>query len=228
MALHKQGPYHHGQLRQALIDAALHLLAVRGIESLTLREVARQAGVSHAAPYHHFADKSALVEALVVESFQALATALHDATRTSFGTAFEQLIILGRVYVRFALEHPAAFRLMYRPELRQPSFLERQEQTASPSPIDQAGLEAYQVLTNGVIACQQAGVIPPRDPAPLTLTAWCTIHGLTVLLLDGSPGNVFRGEQSLEDADHLTSMVTQILIHGLRTWQAEPAQIFPL
>lgn len=214
MGSQKQGSYHHGHLRQALLDAALHLITEHGIDSLTLREVARQAGVSHAAPYHHFADKSALVEAVVVESFHGLTTALREAT-TSSATPIEHVMTLGKAYIRFAVEHPAAFRLMFRPELRHASFSERPEYPANSSLIDEAALEAYQLLTDGIIACQQAGCIPVGDPAPLTLTAWSTVHGLALLILDGSLGTMVPREQRGEEVDHLTKSVTQILMHGL-------------
>ncbi len=214
MESQKQGPYHHGQLRQALLDAALQLITQHGIDSLTLREVARQAGVSHAAPYHHFADKSTLVEAVAVESFHAFATALREAPTPS-GTALEHLIALGRAYVRFAVEHSASFRLMYRPELRRSPFPEGQEHPATSSVIDEAALEGYQILANCIIACQSAGYIPAGDLKPLTLTAWSTVHGLAVLLLDGSLGNLTRGGLSVEEADNLAESVIQRLLHGL-------------
>ena len=85
----KQGgnrPYHHGDLRRALLDAALQLVAERGIPDFTLREVARQAGVSHNAPYNHFADKAELVVALTVEGFQKLEVVLRSAYEQSVGT----------------------------------------------------------------------------------------------------------------------------------------------
>jgi len=214
--IHKQGSYHHGQLRRALLDAALELIEEHGVNGFTLREVARQAGVSHAAPYHHFADKSALVEALAVESFQALASALQEATAIPSTTALEHLMALGRAYVRFALEHPAAFRLMYRPELRTSLASEKEEQIQSLSSIDKAGLEAYQLLIDGIVACQQSGSVASGDPVPLTLTAWCTVHGLATLLLDGSLGSLFREKRDLEHSDQLAKLVTEILIHGLR------------
>ncbi len=213
MESQKQGPYHHGQLRQALLDAALQLITERGIDSLTLREVARQAGVSHAAPYHHFADKSALIEAVVVESFHAFATVLRESTIPS-GNALDNLIALGKAYVCFAGEHSASFRLMYRPELRQPSLPQEQEHPGMPSVIDEAALEAYQVLAERIRACQEAGFIPVGSLTPLTLTAWSTVHGVAVLLLDGSLGSFLGEGQNREEVDRLSERVIQTLLHG--------------
>ena len=113
--------YHHGDLKRALLDAARVLAAQRGIDGFTLREVARQAGVSHAAPYHHFRDKAALVEALGMESYAALAEALRRARDHAKSLGAERLCDLGVAYVRFAVESPAEFRLMNRPELRCPA-----------------------------------------------------------------------------------------------------------
>ncbi len=210
----KQGPYHHGQLRQALLDAALHLITEHGIDSLTLREVARQAGVSHAAPYHHFVDKSALVEAVVVECFHALTQALREAILAS-STPVERLSILGQAYVRFALEHAGAFRLMYRPERSHSSMPEKPEYFANSSLIDEAANATYQILTDAIMACQEAGFIPAGDPGLLALAAWSTAHGLAVLILDGSLADKLQGAQSAEDVDQLTKAVTQTVIYGL-------------
>ena len=214
MESQKQGPYHHGQLRQALLDAALQLITQRGIDHLTLREVARQAGVSHAAPYHHFADKSALIEAVVVESFHAFGTALRESATPS-GSALDNLTALGKAYVRFAVEHSASFRLMYRPELRQPSLPEGQEHSGMSSVIDKAALEAYHVLADRIRACQEEGFIPIGSLTPLTLTAWSTVHGVAVLLLDGSLGSFLQEGQSRVEADRLTERVIRTLLHGL-------------
>src|SRR5215469_1714316 len=112
-------PYHHGHLRRALLDAALYVLTEEGLAGLTLRAVARRAGVSEAAPYHHFASKAALVEALVVETLQQLAQALQEEAQATARTPLDRLVAVGEAYVRFALGHRAGFQILYRPELRQ-------------------------------------------------------------------------------------------------------------
>ena len=213
--MHKQGRYHHGHLRQALLDAGLQLATERGINSFTLREVARQAGVSPAAPYHHFPDKAALVEALAVESFEALATALRGAAMTASGTALEKLQAIGVAYVCFAVEHTGAFQFLFRPELQASSRFASQEGALGPSPLDQASHDARQVLLDTIVACQQEGWIAPGDPAPLALTAWCTVHGLATLLLHGSLSRRRQEIRAVEHAGQLAEIVTRTLTWGL-------------
>jgi AcrR family transcriptional regulator len=208
-------PYHHGHLRSALLDAALEVLTEKGLAGLRLREVARRAGVSEAAPYHHFASKAALVEALVVETLKQLAQALQDAAQATAGTPLDRLVAVGEAYVRFALEHRAGFQILYRPELRQLSHPIPATDDMVHSPIDRAAMAAYQVLLDAIVACQQAGVVVKGDPLPLALTAWATIHGLAQLLLDGVVGEEILPQNVLPDATQLAHIVTAILAQGL-------------
>ncbi len=208
-------PYHHGHLRRALLDAALQVLTEEGLAGLTLRSVARRAGVSEAAPYHHFASKSALVEALVRETLQQLAQALREATQATEGTPLDRLVAVGVAYVRFALEHRAGFHILYRPELRDLSHPVSDADGIARSPIDRAGMAAYQVLLDAIVACQQAGVVVPGDPLPLALSAWATVHGLAQLLLDGVVGAEIIPRGVLADASQLARIVTQTLAQGL-------------
>lgn len=211
----KEGRYHHGHLRRALLDTALQLITERGVHSFTLREVARQAGVSHAAPYHHFADKSALIEALTVEGFESLTAVLHATALNRESGALEQLLAIGKAYVCFALEHRASFRLMFGLEVR-PSTIPLPPEAASvQSPIERAGLAAYQVLFDSIVACQQTGVIVAGDPTPLALTAWSTVHGLAILLLDGALNSIIPAPESPDALGQVAEIVTRTLAAGL-------------
>jgi AcrR family transcriptional regulator len=208
-------PYHHGHLRRALLDAALQMLTEHGLQGLTLRAVARRAGVSEAAPYHHFANKAALVEALVVETLQQLAQNLQEAAQATAGTPLDRLVATGVAYVRFALERRTSFQILYRPELRQLSHPAPDADDSARSPIDRAGMAAYQVLLDGIVACQHAGIVAPGDPLPLALTAWATVHGLAQLLLDGVVGAEILPQGVAPDASHLAHIVTETLAQGL-------------
>lgn len=202
--------YHHGNLRQALIDAARELAAEVGVDAFTLREVARRAGVSHAAPYHHFPDKAGLVRALAIEAFDALTREMLEAANTK-PEPFERFQMMGVAYVRFAFSHASEFKFMFRKDLcltddTQPDELETVSKTS------------YQVLVDGIEACQKAGQMPPTDTQLLALTAWSTVHGLASLLLD-APTNL---ADTPEQAEGVAREVTRVLSLGLMTRNAEP------
>lgn len=204
--------YHHGDLRRALLDAALQLTSERGIAGFTLREVARLAGVSHNAPYHHFADKAALVEVLAIENFETLEADLRRAYEEASGTALDKLMAEGVAYVRFALQNPAAFRLMFRPELHQHELgavgMERENFVA------RAGEDAYEVLLDGIRVAQQEGLIEGEQNVQLlALTMWSTVHGLAILLLDSSIQKLFPAP--VED-EQLAKHVVEVVSGGLR------------
>lgn len=153
-------PYHHGDLRAALIDAAGTLLDAGG--DISLREAARMAGVSPTAAYRHFADKDALLAALAVRGFQEFAKALGEASARDPGN---ELVARGRAYIRFALARPGRFRLMFGPLLSRaadhPELRETSRQTFA----------AIERATGDV------------DEA---LRRWGMVHGLAHLLLDGA------------------------------------------
>src|SRR5215472_6702206 len=109
----KPRAYHHGDLRHALIQAGLELLAEGGARELDLRKVARRAGVSHAAPYRHFADKQALIAAITEEGFRLLAKQIQVTLSEVPEEPFEQLLGIARAYVHFAKAHPWLMREMF-------------------------------------------------------------------------------------------------------------------
>ena len=213
-------PYHHGDLRRALLDAALQLTASRGRPDFTLREVARQAGVSHNAPYSHFADKAELVAALTVEGFQKLEEALRSTYEQTKGSPLERTLALSGAYVRFALDHPAAYNLLFRPELRQSSHNSRECDEA----VKNAATTAFQVFFDGLAASQRAEEIrTDRSVEMLALTMLSTMHGMTTLILDALlVENVedylsveHTGVSARERAEQLMAQVIQVVAQGL-------------
>lgn len=165
--------YHHGDLRRALLDAALQIVRREGMAALTLRAVARRAGVSHQAPYNHFADRDALVAAVAQEGFERLAAALAKA-RADAGAdnPVGQLQEGGVCYVVFAVEHPALFRVMFGPELADRSThpeLSRAARAVFNDLLAPAGTLLARPLSGG-------------DAVGVTL--WAAVHGLAMLLID--------------------------------------------
>ncbi|WP_246725163.1 TetR/AcrR family transcriptional regulator [Beijerinckia sp. L45] len=159
--------YHHGDLRDALIVAALEVLEEGGLAGLSLREAARRAGVSAMAPYRHFADKEALIAGVAAVGFQRFADLLRQADAKP--DAHEALIAQGVAYVDFACARPALFRLMFG--------------ATSPNvkgDLALAGESAYAVLATRV-----ASLAKPAQAADWTLTCWSVVHGLAMLALDG-------------------------------------------
>ena len=161
-----QRPYHHGDLRRALLDAALADVAKRGPSQLSLRGLARAVGVSHAAPRHHFGDKRGLLTAIAVEGFELLAAELESALQAT-GSFLE----VGVAYVRFAVGHRAHFDVMFRPELL------RDDDPA----LATARAASSRMLYGPVTAVAPAGdACDPRAPA---IAAWSLVHGLATLWL---------------------------------------------
>ena len=161
--------YHHGDLRAALVEAGLTLLATRSADDLSLREVARAVGVSATAVYRHFPDKRALMEALAAEGMAKLAQAQHAAAEDAGGGA-AGFNATGRAYVRFALAHPALFRLMFSNPAR-PDLLS--------APTDETPDAMAFLRANA------AAVAGDGDARRVALQAWSIAHGLAMLMLDG-------------------------------------------
>jgi len=202
--------YHHGDLRRALLDAAWRLVAEKGLAALTLRELARAAGVSHAAPYHHFPSRTALLDALAEEGFAGLDRAMGEAkagpaTGEQAAEAAtpgpgdplpspaepgqtprpvegaEVMVRLGRAYVDFACAHPEQLQVMFRP---------RHHESEGPPPpaLVEIGAQAYGHLADAVRVCQAQGLAPAGDPDELALSAWSLVHGFASLWSQGQLG----------------------------------------
>jgi AcrR family transcriptional regulator len=172
--------YHHGDLRNALIRAGQVLLAEGGSAALDLRKVARAAGVSHTAPYRHFADKQALLAAIAEEGFHQLAARMDAALAQAPGNAGDQLQLIARAYVQFALDQPAHMREMF-------SGL-TVERAAYPD-LHAAAKAAFSRVIQVVERGQAQREIGPGDSANLSMVAWTQIHGIAMLLIeDQLPG----------------------------------------
>jgi AcrR family transcriptional regulator len=193
--------YHHGALREALLKASLQLIEAEGIGAVSLRRVAREAGVSPGAPYHHFPDRASLLAALSAQGQQLLAREL-EAARDAASTPVRALTALIAAYVRFAQHHPGYFRLMFRPELSDP-----QKHPEAKLAEDAAG----RCLEETVAECVRAGVIPPRRADALAVTAWSLGHGLASLWLDGEL------QDSYDDLATLIAETTSLLEWTLRS-----------
>ena len=161
------GTYHHGDLRAACLRAARELLEEDGAAGLSLRAVARRAGVSAAAPYRHFADRDALVSAVAAQGYRELAghlTAAHPSPTTP-----DELAAVAVAYVRFALDRPALFRVMF----AEPCDPDNEERAGATTAISE--------YVHGIVR----GAFPGADPDVLSTTVWALVHGLAFLHHDG-------------------------------------------
>ncbi|GHA15802.1 TetR family transcriptional regulator [Streptomyces tauricus] len=172
--------YHHGDLRRAILTAALDVISAEGPSALSLRDLARRAGVSHAAPAHHFKDRTGLLTAIAAEGYGLLAATLTDAA---------DLREAGVRYVRFAREHPAHFQVMFTPELLRENDLE----------LTTARALAGETLRNAVSAVPSEG--RGTDARLAGIAAWSLAHGFATLLLSHNLTGPM-GDQDPEEVFH--------------------------
>lgn len=161
--------YHHGSLRSALITAAVDEVVAVGAAGVSLREIARRAGVSHAAPVHHFGDKTGLFTAIAADGFRMSAAAIEPHTGGRFG-----FLDGGAAYVTWAITHPGYFEVMYRPGLYR---------TDDPDVVE-ASDRAFAVLNGSAAAFAQEWGFD--DTEGIVLAGWSMAHGLATLSLAGN------------------------------------------
>lgn len=168
--------YHHGALRKALIDASEALLAERGLEGFSLREVARRSGVSPAAPAHHFGDAAGLLRVVATLAFEGLTVALEAGNARGKGDPVARLREQGVGYVGFALGYPGRFGLMFRPDIEKDDALER------------SSLATFAVLEWGVRDLYGVSASKPLTPTQWNalLSLWSVVHGFAQLALAGN------------------------------------------
>jgi AcrR family transcriptional regulator len=179
----QDAPYHHGDLRRSLIEAALELVREGQAWSFSLREVAKQAGVSHNAPYYHFADKRDLLAAVAVVGYETLTARIAEAA-ASREDAKSALIASGCAYIQFGVENPGHYRLMFSAALSGPE--------GRPKAVADAGAAARARLEEVLRRGTRSGVFSSSlsrtaEMKTAVLTAWSTVHGFTMLAIDGLP-----------------------------------------
>jgi AcrR family transcriptional regulator len=184
-AASEDSPYHHGALRDALLKAAETVLERDGLAGLTLRAVAREAGVSHAAPTHHFGDLTGLVSELAAIGFRQFNAAMAAAGAAAGGTPMEKALARAKAYVAYAQAHPGMYGLMFRTErldMKRPSLHEAAE--ASFAGLAGAiGASRQEQISEQALSLDQAAAIA---------RAWSLVHGFTMLLLDGRLSDILR------------------------------------
>lgn len=185
--------YHHGDLKRALLDAALEMLDGEGADGIGLRELARKVGVSPAAPYRHFRSRQVLLEAVATEGFRRF-SAMMDAKEKDFPES-QQLAAMAEAYVRFALVQPALFRLMF----------SRQIDKQGNKSLRLAAVDAY-----GSLARAAAREVPDA-PSEGAVIAWSFVHGLSMLLLDEQILGVLP-----QNSDSLVRNLAQRFVRALR------------
>lgn len=176
-------PYHHGDLRNALVEAGLEILDSEGISAVTLRAIAARAGVSHAAPAHHFGNLKGLMTVLAAIAFDRLYHSIQDAMDAAPEDTLEQMRAAGRGYVGFAQRNPGLFRLMFTS-----SLLDHTD-----TDMKQAARKAFdQLLRIAAPAAELRGGKGDEDVQAVAMHIWCTVHGFAHLLLedqiDAPPG----------------------------------------
>ena len=179
--------YHNGDLKIALIKAGLEILAESGIAELSLRKVAKRAGVSEAAPYRHYKDKDALLTGIAEQGFLRLSATLEQIEEAYAEDASVLFYQMGFAYVRFARTYSDSMRIMFR-HRTQPS------PSNNPS-LQEATDQMFNYLIDLAEYCQQAELARPGHPLPLALSYWTAIHGLSMLLIDhGFTEEIIQGQ----------------------------------
>jgi AcrR family transcriptional regulator len=168
--------YHHGDLPAALLAGVQSAVADEGVSGVSLRDVARRAGVSHSAPAYHFGSKAGLLTAFATAGYQLLAeSVINEVAASEAGDSAAQLAAIGRGYVRFAVGHPAHFEVMFRLDALEPGNAE----------FVAASEAAYELLTAAVERCRADGRLHGRSTEVVTVSAWSLVHGLSALWISG-------------------------------------------
>ena len=201
----EESRYHHGDLRNALIQAGLEILRTAGAHKLSLREAARTAGVSQAAPYRHFANKEALLAAVAQEGYVILDELVSAGIAAHSDNPEEQLHQVALAYLKLALEHTDHFRLMF--GAMSPIHPENHPD------LERISRGLFRGIVQIVARCQHDRILREGDPEQLALTAWSGFHGLSSLLVNHHLAFLSSSDQKIQD---VMRTLTSNLLDGLR------------
>ncbi|NHN83218.1 TetR family transcriptional regulator [Acetobacter musti] len=171
----KDRPYHHGDLRRALIDTALDMLAADQNWTFTLREVARRSGVSHAAPYKHFRDREMLLRELARTGFVRLGETMTEAMSLDLPSARAQFVAAAQACIDFALRNPGLYRLMFSSDA---------DKTIDPQ-LHDAAISTFGILLRLLEKGQRDGSFRPVAISAQAAAGWAQVHGLAMLAING-------------------------------------------
>lgn len=195
--------YHHGNLKQALVEAGQQILIKKGINGLSLRETAKAAGVSHTAPYRHFTDKQALLAAIAESGFENLAEALLNTIEQHPDNPEEQLTAATATYVKLAVT---------RIEMHQLMFGDGFDNDAMSETMLEKKQQAFNALSKIIENGQKKNIFKKAETLELVIAAWSMMHGYTMLL---TTGQLSHSVTSLMQIDKLARSVATHLINGL-------------
>jgi len=198
-------PYHHGNLRDALVEAAVDVVREGGPEALALRELARRVGVSHAAAYRHFADREALVDVVAQRALQTFVERIRERLATidesdPVTRARRRLVEIGVAYVGFALTESGLFRLLFT------AYPDAPDGNAPDGKGELAGEDPYAMLNEALDDLVEVGYLDERDRVGADVTCWAAVHGFSVLNVEGP----LRGLQEVDRDVALSTMLLGI------------------
>lgn len=203
LAKSQEKGYHHGDLKVALVTTARRFVEKEGWASLNLRDLAREVGVSHMAPYRHFKDKTELLASVGAEGFLILNTELHQALKDEFPTLRPAIAALFKAYVRFARKHPLLFSLMFSPELS--------DRQRFPE-LDESAKSAGEMLVSLIRTRQDKRQIRTEDALLLRVAALSMAHGTATLLTNN---HLSRKEIADLGVDKMIEANIDVLVRGL-------------
>lgn len=201
---HQTNAYHHGNLMRVLIDTAVEIISEEGAKDLSLRKIAKRAGVSHAAPYRHFKDKNAILAAVAKEGFDMMLRQTEKRIARSRGDELDHFAICGLSYIDFAVSYPSHYRVM---------FGTRAENSYFSDEFEPESIPVFKLLRDIIVVCQEKGLLKPGDPYDMAMAAWSIVHGFAMLRIDHHIPDQKMDEKKFNE---LKRSVVLTLYFGLR------------